>query len=66
MSPRKKPTIKKIARTVYLPEPLNGRLIAEAERRGYSGNDLIIMALEQFLGGTPPPPPTNDDVASFD
>ena len=66
MSPRKKSTIKRIARTVYLPPALSKMLSNEAERRGLSGNDLVILALEQFFAGAPPPPSPVNDVVGFD
>lgn len=67
MSPRKKPAVPRVARSVYLPEPLNTRLADEAERRGLSANDLIILALEQMLGGAaaPPTPSPPSDYADF-
>lgn len=65
MSPRKKPTTPRVARSIYLPKKLNDTLTSEAERRGLSANDLVILALEQlFIGVTPPATP--DDVAGFD
>lgn len=68
MSPRKKPATPRVARTVYLPPALNEKLVSESERRGLSGNDLVILALEQLFAGTPtaPPPAADDDVAGFD
>lgn len=68
MSPKKKPAIKRAARTVYLPPALNDTLISEAERRGLSGNDLVILALEQFFAGAPrpAPPAADNDVVGFD
>lgn len=49
-----KSSTKKVPRTVYLPEPLNQQLADEAARRGFSGNDLVIMALQAYLGKQPP------------
>lgn len=68
MSPKKKPAAKRTARTVYLPPALNDTLISEAERRGLSGNDLVILALEQFFVGAPrpTPPAADNDVVGFD
>lgn len=65
MSPRKKSTIKKIARTVYIPESLNEWLTEEADRRGYSVNSLILMGLELLKQGAPLPP-ADSDIAGFD
>lgn len=71
MSPKRKPTVKKIARTVYLPEPLHQLLNATADETGVNANNLVILALRQYLmgQGTPPPAPPaaeDDDVAGFD
>lgn len=67
MSPRKKSAIKKIARTAYIPEPLHEQLSKVAEETGVSANDLIILALRQFLNAPPAtPPPADDDVAGFE
>ena len=66
MSPRKKPAVKRVARSVYLPPALSETLNHEATRRGLSGNNLIILALEQFFAGAPPPPIDDEGMASFD
>lgn len=71
MSPREK--VKKVARSFYLPERLNELLNKEASRRGYSGNALVIMALEAYLGAPaapavhePPPAPAEADDGKAD
>lgn len=56
----------KVARTVYLPELLNEWLKQEAKRRGFSVNDLIIMALESERSGkAPEPKQPSDDALDF-
>lgn len=56
--------VKRVARSVYLPEGLNRQLGIEAARRGHSANDLIIMALGMLLTGSAapaaPPSPSDD------
>jgi len=71
VSPRKRRAAPRIARSIYLPPALNERLTSEAERRGLSANDLVILALEQTLGGAPPqqapaPPAPAGDMLDFD
>ncbi len=40
----------RIAKTVQLPDALSNQLNAESERRGVSGNTLIILALRKYFG----------------
>lgn len=48
---------------VEVPEPLAGRLVAEAARRGVSIDDLAVEALEGAYG--PIEPPESDTLAAF-
>ncbi len=45
-----------VSMTVEVPEPLAGRLAAEAARRGVSVDEVAVEALEGFYGRTDPKP----------
>ncbi|MGH9223334.1 MAG: hypothetical protein ACRD2W_06020 [Acidimicrobiales bacterium] len=53
--------------TVEVPEPLAGRLAAEAERRGVSATEIAVEALEAVYGPSEPAPTGEqaDAVAAF-
>lgn len=50
-----------VSMTVEVPEPLAGRLAAEAARRGVSVEAVAVEALEGVYGRTDPKPTERDD-----